>query len=166
MSSKNPKDDTGSDNPDPNLEPEKPSKGKVKGLLLLLFPWLRELRSQGRDSILQKIYLEIEIPLGILCFVIGGMQNQLYAWSHDFAGTGFVGIPVGVNKQGEVSGDSYWSFTGAEWEYFNIIFALGSALLLTLMGGYFIGNSMRRLHTRKLIWKNLANRAQSSFPVI
>jgi len=129
-------------------------------LLMSILGWVREEKKKARtkDSLLRKIYIEVEIPLGILCLVIGGMQNQLYAWSHDFAVKDYVGVPIGVSREGEIGWKEFWGFSGAEWEYFNIFFAQGSAVVLAILGGYFIGSSLRRMRNRKSIWKNMVRK--------
>ena len=71
---------------------------------------LREHESLKR-SLLATLYDELHLPIGLACYGLGGMQNQLYAWSHDFASSEYVGVPV-TNR--------FLGFTGAEWEYFNI----------------------------------------------
>ncbi|MCK4614916.1 MAG: hypothetical protein KAU14_08940 [Thermoplasmata archaeon] len=84
-------------------------------------------------SLFETLYDNLKLPIGLACYGLGGMQNQLYAWSHDFASTGYVGVPV-TNK--------FIGFTGAEWEYLNIFFAQGSAVALALLGGYFVGHAL------------------------
>jgi len=84
-------------------------------------------------TLIETLYENLRLPIGLVCFILGGMQNQLYAWSHDFASQEYVGVPV-TNK--------FMGFTGAEWEFFNIFFAQGSAILLALIGGYFIGEAI------------------------
>ncbi len=86
-----------------------------------------------RKNLVETLYENLQLPIGIACFGLGAMQNQLYAWSHDFASTEYVGVPVH---------NQFIGFTGAEWEYLNIFFAQGSAVVLALLGGYFVGQAM------------------------
>ena len=141
---------------------KKPNRGlkallkRLWALLMSILGWVGEEKKKARtkDSLLGKIYIEVEIPLGILCLVVGGMQNQLYAWSHDFAAQEYVGVPLGVSPGWK----EFWGFSGAEWEYFNIFFAQGSAVVLAILGGYFIGSSLRRMRNKKSIWKNMVRK--------
>ncbi len=137
---------------------EEPDAGSLALTSLVLgFPtWLLGLiRGPGelksRSALFRKLYTGFELPFGLFCLVLGATQNQLYAWSHDFAADDYVGVPLGISPGWK----EFWGFTGAEWEYFNLIFAQGSALILALIGGYFVGNSVRRLRTTKTIWKNM-----------
>jgi len=86
-----------------------------------------------RRSLIETLYDELHLPIGLACYGLGGMQNQLYAWSHDFASSKYVGIPI-TNR--------FLGFTGAEWEYFNIFFAEGSAVALALIGGYYVAQAL------------------------
>jgi hypothetical protein len=97
----------------------------------------REQVLKERDSLnktlIETLYENLRLPLGMAFFVLGGMQNQLYAWSHDFASQDYVGVPVS---------NDFLDFTGAEWEYFNVFFAQGSAIILAILGGYFVGQAI------------------------
>jgi len=118
--------------------------------------WKR--RARSKDSLLRKLYIDFELPFGLFCLVLGGIQNQLYAWSHDFAADEYVGVPLGISPEWK----GFWGFTGAQWEYFNLFFAQGSALVLALLGGYLVGNSVRRIRTTKAIWKNMLAKEQKA----
>jgi hypothetical protein len=84
-------------------------------------------------TLIESLYENLRLPLGLAFFVLGGMQNQLYAWSHDFASQDYVGVPVS---------NSFLGFTGTEWELTNLFGAQGSAILLALIGGYFLGEAI------------------------
>ena len=84
-------------------------------------------------TLMESLYENLRLPLGLAFFVLGGMQNQLYAWSHDFASQEYVGVPLS---------NTFLGFTGAEWEITNLFLAQGSAIVLALVGGYFLGQAI------------------------